>query len=99
MKLIILILLCSCSLFKKEPVLNTSPPLPPEAPRESILKPQNDYSAAIDQTKSYYCIKNGDQFNKGVTCEEHSQKIHNNCKEKFKTEDKVLDCLSKLLKI
>lgn len=99
MKFLSLLFLCSCSLFSPKPKLDTSPPLPAGAPASSISKPQNDLNAAIDQTKSYYCIKNGEQFKKGITCEEYSQNIHNDCNKKFKSENLVLECLLKSLKI
>lgn len=99
MKIIALLFLCSCSSISPKPEFDASPPVPQEAPAASIIKPQNNVTAAIEQTKSYYCIKNGNQFTKGKTCEEHAQNIQNHCSKKSKSEEQVLNCLEKLLKI
>jgi hypothetical protein len=99
MKIISLLFLCSCSVFSPKPQFDTSPPVPQEAPASSISKPQNNMTAAIEQTKSYYCIKNGDQFKKGITCQEHTQNIQNHCSKKSKSEEQVLDCMVNSLKI
>ncbi len=98
MKIIGLFFLLSCSTSPK-PEFDASPPVPQEAPAASIIKPQNNITAAIEQTKSYYCIKNESQFKKGVTCEEHAQNVQNRCSKKSKSEEQVLNCLEKLLKI
>lgn len=97
MKFLFLLFLLSCSHSKTN--FETAPPLPAGAPPESISKPQNDLNAAIDQTKSYYCIKNADQFKKGISCQEYSQNIHNKCSKKFKIENQILECVLKSLKI
>jgi len=99
MRFLSLLFLCSCSLFPPNPNLDTSPPLPPDAPRESIPKPQDDLKVAIDQTKSYFCIKNAEQFKKEISCEQYSQNIHNYCSNRFKSENQILDCILKSLKI
>jgi hypothetical protein len=99
MKLIFLLFLFSCSSFLPRPGFDSSPTLPPEIPKENIPKPQDDFNSAIDQTKSYYCIKNEKMFNKGITCKKFSQNIHNNCSKKYKSKNQILECVSKLLKI
>ena len=99
MKIIALLLLSSCSLFSPKPQFDTSPPVPPETPAANISRPQNNITVAIEQTKSYYCIKNGNRFTKGITCEEHAQNIQDRCSKKSKSEEQVLNCLLKSLKI
>jgi hypothetical protein len=99
MKIISLLFLCSCSVFSPKPKFDTSPPVPPEAPKSEISKPQNNITVAIEQTKSYYCIKNRDQFKKGITCEEHAQNVQSRCSKKSKSEEQVLNCLVKSLNI
>ncbi len=97
MKIIALLVLFSCS--SPKPEFDASPTIPQEAPAASIVKPQNNITAAIEQTKSYYCIKNEGQFKNGITCEEHAQNVQKNCSKKSKSEEQVLNCLEKLLKI
>ena len=99
MKIIALLILCSCSLSSPKPQFDTSPPVPQETPEENISKPKNNITAAIEQTKSYYCIKNGDRFKKGITCEEHAQNVQSRCSKKSKSEEQVLNCLVKSLNI
>ncbi len=99
MKVFFILIFISCSHFEPEQEFKTSPKLPPAIPSEKIPKPKDDMSAAIDQTKSYFCIKFGSQFKDGKSCENHSENLHQKCIKRFKNDNKVLDCLVKSLKI
>ncbi len=97
MKHFLFLLIISCS--HQNSKIDTSPPLPAEVPIQEITKPKDDLSAAIDQTKSYFCIKNDKRFNKEISCKSYSESMHAKCSRLHQTQSAVLKCLEKLLKV